>query len=156
MHRNMPIFIVPYASHPTRFNCSSRCPCTHTSKPSRSWLSSLPLIDTVSPSLIRGQIKRCCARRFDHSTRPLRSQYKIRIRSRRALLHTYSASSKMLRFKLCSTRSASEVACLRKSVGATHRYTPPPAPSTPWPPAHPSPRRGRIAREPYASSPPPC
>ena len=32
---------------------------------------------------IRGQIKRCCSRRFDHSTKPLRSQYKIRIRSRR-------------------------------------------------------------------------
>ena len=33
----------------------------------------------------------------------------------------------MLRFKLCSTRSASEAACLRKSVGATHRYTTAPA-----------------------------
>jgi hypothetical protein len=31
-------------------------PCAHTSKPSSNWLSCPPLIDTVSPSLIRGQI----------------------------------------------------------------------------------------------------
>src|SRR5882757_77559 len=123
IHKNIPIFTVLYASHPTRFSCNSRCPCAHTSKPSSSWLSSPPLIDTVSPSAIRGQIKRCCSKRFDHSTRPLRSQYKIRIRSRRELLKTYSAGSKMLRFKPCSTNNASEAACLRKSVGATHRYT---------------------------------
>src|ERR1035441_4498144 len=117
----MPIFTALCASHPTRFNCSSRCPCAHTSKPSSNSFSSPPLIDTVSPSLIRGQINRCCSKRLDHSTRPLRSQYKIRIRSRRELLKTYSAASKMLRFKPCSTSSASEAACLRKSVGAARR-----------------------------------
>ena len=62
IHENMPIFIALFASHPTRFSCNSRCPCAHTSKPSSRWLSSPPLIDTVSPSAIRGQIKRCSGR----------------------------------------------------------------------------------------------
>ena len=68
-------------------------------------------------------MKRSFSSLFDHSTRPLRSQYKMRIRSRRELLKTYNAAANTSRFKLCSTRSASEAACLRKSIGATHRYT---------------------------------
>src|SRR5450755_4546233 len=145
----MPIFIALYASHPTRFICSSRCPCAHTSKPSSNWFSSPPLIDTVSPSLIRGQINRCSSKRLDHSTRPLRSQYKLRLRSRRELLNTYSAASKRLRFKPCSTSSASEAACLRRSVGATHRYTTAAAIGriTPLARAHRAPRLGFRCRQ---------
>jgi hypothetical protein len=57
-----------------------------------------------------------------------RSQYKIRIRSRRELLNTYSTGSKMLRFKPCSVNNASEAAHDLAAIRPRTRFLPAPLP----------------------------